>query len=258
MESLVAFSPSTSPTSPVNYSVAINVQGTTQIVKGSITSQGQVSPLCRPLGSTVVGDSTSHGILAAQFMYPNGALSFDFGNDAQNCGACGVVCDSTQVCRNSACVESGFLQIKLSSWDRVGDMDLYVFPPVFNTRVTWGDMGAGDTTAWGRLEVQSDVQGPEITFWNQTRIIAGSTHPTPSGEYIVCLETADFFPSVSSTNPVSYSLQVTNLTTTRTFNGTFTTDTFFARSDECRPVGSAVDSEFHSGVLVAKITYPNI
>ena len=45
--------------------------------------------------------------------------------DRNNCGRCGNVCKSWEVCSSGACLGTGQVEIE-STWQRLGDLNLYV------------------------------------------------------------------------------------------------------------------------------------
>jgi hypothetical protein len=295
VDSLAGFdSPALSPSAPVNYSVQVIVQGNYQYFNGQLTASTlPASSSCIPTGTNPSGNTNKHGILAGIFQYPYNPLGLS--SDPKNCGFCGVVCgefqdcvqgvcktnnimmdplncgtignvcQSSTVCRGGVCIPDGDLRITVT-WDRLGDLDLYVFPPVAGTKICDPEIGADVYSAWGRMDPVSAQNspydlGPESVYWNSSRIIAGSTHPTPSGTYVVCLLTTSFNPSVSSQAPVNFALEIANSTYKRTIVSNLTLDNTDPQLTDprCLPLGtSPANNDFHQGTLVAQFNYPLI
>lgn len=264
----------------MDYQLAVKVLGVTTSFTGSVTANGPVSPECTPKGS-LPGNEFQHGALIAQFGYPS---AIDFNTDVNNCGACGIVCPASSVCRNGYCVRTGELRITLVSWSPNGEMDLYVFPPQNNSRVTWDSSGPGEDQAWGTMDVESELlgreNGPENVFWDSTQIIQGQSRPPLVGTYTVvrlhfcasnglfrrdrtndcllkCVDTTSFIQAITPANPVILTLEIANATHTRRTNATFTFDTTQNVSAECHPV-NRVSDEFFRGGLVTIFQYPAI
>lgn len=178
VESLEGFYPPLSGSNSVQYSVTVNVEGNVRTFSGGLTADGPISSECVPTGKAP--PLLQHGLFVGQFGYPN--IDLDFMSDPINCGGCNIRCPATTTCENGLCVGAGELRVSLQ-WAREGDLDLIVFPPWNNTRVLWSDQGAGSTTAWGRLNQTSEEFGPEVIFWDSSRVIDGQTRPIPVGYY---------------------------------------------------------------------------
>ena len=182
-ESIEGFLPAPSSLSPVLYDVVISLSNSQE---KRITGRHEAefrnlsSTLCIPSGATLPSEF-NRGWFIGDFGYPN--IVMDFESDPLNCGGCNIKCPAGKICRNKACVANGDFRITLISWNRTGDLDLLVFPPVNGTAVSFDDPGPRSTSAWGRLEADSELNGPENVFWDQSRPIDGTLYPTPQGEY---------------------------------------------------------------------------
>lgn len=94
------------------------------------------------------------------------------GRDAAT-GTCSPACGAGQTCVNNVCVGDGLFRTTLT-WDRPGDLDLYVTTPGGQTISFRSRTGGG-----GTLDRDDTTgTGPENVFW---------TTAPPLGEYVVCV-----------------------------------------------------------------------
>ncbi|MEZ4408390.1 MAG: hypothetical protein R3A52_18235 [Polyangiales bacterium] len=88
-------------------------------------------------------------------------------------GTCSPACGAGQTCVNNVCIGDGLFRTTLT-WDRPGDLDLYVTTPGGQTISFRSRTGGG-----GTLDRDDRTgTGPENVFW---------TTAPPLGEYIVCV-----------------------------------------------------------------------
>ena len=192
-ESLEGFFPPLSSSNFVTYDVDVTVHNSFQKHFTGIieAEEAEYSTRCIPTGRTLPNEF-NHGYYIGDFGYPN--IQLDYDSDPQNCGGCNLKCpEATDICRSGSCVSPGDLRISLISWNRTGDLDLIVFPPVDGTAVDWEDPGPRAATAWGKLEQDGTIKGPENIFWNSTRVIDSAMHATPHGEYRIVSLTFQLF-----------------------------------------------------------------
>ncbi len=140
--------------------------------------------------------------------------------DVDNCGACGIQCGIRQACVSGVCVGSGQLRFS-STWDRPGDVDVWVTTPN-GVSIGWQNQRAD-----GGQQDKDDTRGtgPENIFWEAS---------PPLGAYHVCVATNYIQPNAAS--PVTVRVVVARpAAEDENFEATYTDSRSFGRADRCSP-----------------------
>ena len=161
---------------------------------------------CQP-GELCVNTPGSYDCVSGACQPPEvqcGTQCVDLSSNPSNCGACGNVCDTGEMCSQGACVESVIQMQIATSWALPGDGDLVVRTPT-GKLIHKGNRGPSTETDFGSMDMTATSGwGPERVIWS------GSALP-PAGLYDICFKAANYTPEPSFANPISYTVTVMRL-----------------------------------------------